>query len=72
MMKLLQLDDIKRHGPPMAYTEDAFEKNHGAIRYQISHENQHARSRDTASKMAKHYICQHIITGGYYKDKSVW
>ncbi|XP_078341811.1 uncharacterized protein LOC111114859 isoform X2 [Crassostrea virginica] len=66
------IDDIERHGPPTAYDEDSFEKNHGRIRDQIFLQNQKARSRDTASKYAQHMLCHHVVTGGYFKHGESW
>lgn len=66
------VDDIRKHGPPKFYIEDAFEKNHGTIRDQIFLQNQKARSRDTCIKFTKHTICQHILSGGYFKESEEW
>ncbi|XP_062613603.1 uncharacterized protein LOC134275343 [Saccostrea cucullata] len=66
------VDDIRNHGPPKCYVEDAFEKNHGNIREQIFLQNQKARSRDTCIKFTKHTICQHILSGGFFKESDDW
>ena len=31
----IQVDDIKRHGPPKGFTEDGFEKNHASVRNEL-------------------------------------
>ncbi|XP_055997292.1 uncharacterized protein LOC125675581 [Ostrea edulis] len=66
-------DEIIRHGPPLAYSEDVFEKRHGVIRAKLFHqENQLARSRDTAVIFGKSYLFQHVIVGGYFTDNGTW
>ena len=67
-----QLEDIIRHGPPRAYEEDQFEKNHGTIREFIFKQNQKARSRDSAVKFARNYLCTHAISGGFVQDGQKW
>ena len=66
------MDDIKRHGPPYSFQEDAFEKNHGIIRNQIFLQNQKARSRDTSIQFARHYIAAHVVTGGLFEVNQKW
>ncbi|XP_069109518.1 uncharacterized protein [Argopecten irradians] len=66
------IEDIAMHGPPKAYNEDAFEKNHGTVREMIFHQNQKARSRDTSAKFAQSYLCEHVITGGFFKEGEEW
>ncbi|XP_033760463.1 uncharacterized protein LOC117342414 isoform X2 [Pecten maximus] len=65
-------DDILRHGPPSSYIEDAFEKMHGFIRQQIFNQNQHARSRYTASAFAEQEVLKHVISGGYFLQQEEW
>ena len=67
-----QVDDIRNHGPPKGYLEDAFEKMHGRIRSQLFIQNQHAISRDSAIAFVELEILQHIVTGGYFKEENVW
>ncbi|XP_078310597.1 uncharacterized protein LOC144618457 [Crassostrea virginica] len=67
-----QIDDIERHGPPSAYDEDSFEKNHGRIKNQIFLQYQRARSRDTASNYAQHMLCHHVVRDGYFKHEEIW
>ena len=69
---ILQIEDIERHGPPKYYVEDAFEKNHGIIRNYLFLQNQKARSRDIAIKFAKHMLCQHVTSGGFFPDGETW
>ncbi|XP_078326415.1 uncharacterized protein LOC111111074 isoform X3 [Crassostrea virginica] len=66
-------DEIQRHGPPLAFSEDVFEKRHGVIRAKLFHqENQLARSRDTALIFGKSYIFLHIIMGGFFQTNGIW
>ena len=68
-----QSDEIQRHGPPLAFSEDVFEKRHGVIRAKLFHqENQLARSRDTALIFGKSYIFLHIIMGGFFQTNGIW
>ncbi|XP_052075508.1 uncharacterized protein LOC127712964 [Mytilus californianus] len=66
------IEDIERHGPPSAYVEDGFERNHGNIRDCIFNQNQKARSRDTSVQFAKQLLCSHVVTGGYYETDDTW
>ena len=61
-----------RHGHPLHYTEDGFEKNHKYIRSSIAHQNGHARSRDTAIQFANNELMTHVITGGFIPDAEEW
>ena len=69
---LIKVDDIKMHGPLSCYKEDAFEKMHGIIRNKLFIQNQHARSRDTATTFAEIEILNHILTGGYFPVNDIW
>nr|XP_022307949.1 uncharacterized protein LOC111113947 [Crassostrea virginica] len=61
-------DEICRHGPPLGYSEDVFEKRHGVIRAKLfNQENQLARSRDTAILFGKSYLFQHVLMGGFFQ-----
>ena len=64
-----QSDEIQRHGPPLAFSEDVFEKRHGVIRAKLLHqENQLARSRDTALIFGKSYIFSISSWEGSFKQ----
>ncbi|XP_048756479.2 uncharacterized protein LOC125667163 isoform X2 [Ostrea edulis] len=65
-------DDMDRHGHPLHYAEDVFEKNHGAIRRSLQHQNGHAKSRDTVVQFAKSELTKHVITGGFLHLNEEW
>ncbi|CAG2194116.1 unnamed protein product [Mytilus edulis] len=65
-------DDIERHGHPLQYAEDGFEKNHKSVRSSIAHQNGHARSRDTASQFVNNELMGHVISGGFMPDSQNW
>ncbi|XP_052081279.1 uncharacterized protein LOC127719306 [Mytilus californianus] len=65
-------DDMERHGHLLHYTEDSFEKNHKTIKSSISHQNGHARSRDTASQFANNELMSHVIVGGFLQNSKKW
>ncbi|XP_033731106.1 uncharacterized protein LOC117320703 [Pecten maximus] len=65
-------DDILRHGHPLQYLEDPFEKNHGCIRQFLFHQNQQAKSRDCARQFAKSELLAHLISGGFLKSSDSW
>ena len=67
-----QIDDIERHGPPSAYDEDSFEKNHGPIRKCLEHQNGHAKSRDTVVQFMKYELTKHLISGGFLRIGNCW
>ncbi|CAG2205243.1 unnamed protein product [Mytilus edulis] len=50
---------MERHGHPLQYAEDGFEKNHKSVRSSIAHQNGHARSRDTASQFVNNELMGH-------------
>lgn len=68
----MQADDIERHGHPLQYAEDGFEKNHKSVRSSIAHQNGHARSRDTASQFVNNELMGHVISGGFMPDSQNW
>lgn len=68
----IQVDDIKRHGPPKGFTEDGFEKNHASVRNELFNQNQKNRSRDTANSFAYVTLLNHIISGGYFPNNDEW
>ena len=63
---------MKRHGHPLYYAEDVFEKNHGAIRTSLHHQNGHAKSRDTVLQFVKSELSKHLITGGFIRLNNDW
>lgn len=67
-------DEISRHGPPLGYSEDVFEKRHGVIRAKLfNQENQLARSRDTAILFGKSYLFLHVLMGGFFQtNDATW
>lgn len=69
-----QTDEISRHGPPLGYSEDVFEKRHGVIRAKLfNQENQLARSRDTAILFGKSYLFLHVLMGGFFQtNDATW
>ncbi|CAC5403930.1 unnamed protein product [Mytilus coruscus] len=69
LCRLAEVEDNKTHGPPLAYTEDAFEKMHGRIRGQIFKQNHHARNRDTTHSFIEMEVLNHVISDGYFLNK---
>uniref|UniRef100_A0A8W8NVP9 Uncharacterized protein n=1 Tax=Magallana gigas TaxID=29159 RepID=A0A8W8NVP9_MAGGI len=65
-------DDIIRHGHPLHFTEDVFEKNHKSIRESIRHQNGHQRSRDTVIQFAKSELTKHVVSGGFLHLNDTW
>nr|XP_034308999.1 uncharacterized protein LOC117683581 isoform X2 [Crassostrea gigas] len=67
-------DEISRHGPPLGYSEDVFEKRHGLIRAKLfNQENQLARSRDTAILFGKSCVFLHVLMGGFFQtNDATW
>jgi hypothetical protein len=63
---------MDRHGHPLHYAEDVFEKNHGAIRKGLQHQNGHAKSRDTVIQFAKSELTKHVLAGGFIQLNEEW
>lgn len=65
-------DDIIRHGHPLHFTEDVFEKNHKSIKESIRHQNGHQSSRDTVIQFAKSELTKHVVSGGFLHLNDTW
>jgi hypothetical protein len=63
-------DDVRRFGPPTLYEVEAFEASNKVFRKCSILSNHHAPSHDIAMTMAHMERFKHIISGGWWWDKS--
>ncbi|EJF61701.1 hypothetical protein BD309DRAFT_824959, partial [Dichomitus squalens] len=63
-------DHIERHGPALLFSTERYESFNHIFRLSSIHSNRQAPSRDIAASFANQDRCRHMMTGGYWLDKT--
>ncbi|EJF57509.1 hypothetical protein DICSQDRAFT_69263, partial [Dichomitus squalens LYAD-421 SS1] len=63
-------DHIERHGPALLFSTERYESFNHLFRLSSIHSNRQAPSRDIAASFANQDRCRHMMTGGYWLDKT--
>ncbi|RDX41700.1 hypothetical protein OH76DRAFT_1489271 [Lentinus brumalis] len=68
---LLHLPEhVERFGPALLFSTERYESFNHIFRLCSIHSNRQAPSRDIASAFAQQERCRHVLTGGYWLDKT--
>ncbi|KAH9899976.1 hypothetical protein C8Q73DRAFT_754715 [Cubamyces lactineus] len=63
-------DHVERFGPALLFSTERYESFNHIFRLCSIHSNRQAPSRDIARTFANQERCRHMVTGGYWQDKT--